>query len=67
MEEKRADPFAALVNAALRQLDRAVSGEQIRKIVEQVLVEVVTVRAFEVLQRIEVLHAPDPVLGTRQD
>ncbi len=52
-----------LVHAALGKLDRSVLGEQVCKIVEEILVEVVAVRTLEILDLEEILHTADTALG----
>ena len=66
MQQELPYPLATLVDAALRQLHRAVGREQVGEIVEQVLVEVVAVRALQILQLPEVLHPLEPALRRRQ-
>ena len=63
VEQERAHALAADVDTALRELDRAVRGEQVREIVPEVLVEVVAVRARQVVDLVEVLGARDLLLG----
>ena len=57
VEQERAHALAADVDAALRELDRAVHGEQIREIVPEILVEVVAVRARQIVDLVEILDA----------
>ncbi len=67
VEKECAHMLTTPVHPSLRQLHRAVGGEQVRQVVEQILVQVVAVRALEILQRMEVLHPPDPALRGCQD
>ena len=67
VEQERAHALAADVGAALRELDRAVRGEQVREIVPEILVEVVAVRARQVVDLVEVLGARDLLLGLRDE
>ena len=63
VEQERAHALAPDVRAALRKLDRAPRREQVREVVPEILVEVIAVRARQVVDLVEVLRARDLLLG----